>query len=263
MAVGLSRVRRVSFFVIGQQKIKMTNELEIATENLYKTFSKYPFKSTIEGCPCCVTDSDKSTLHSKQLRELEDEDLSRYAFKAMSTWGDVKDYKHYLPRIFELTARRELIVDTFVTLQKLEDGKWKEWDANEKSTIIKFLKEWWKYDINNASYFDSEILIELHNKINDFPSMLMDWDLDIETQGFKNYIELIENHYYELADRNLTFKMLTDVQVKYFKTWIETNSKKLEEGFFKYETEDKKLSERISNSLYMIERLNLNQSNEV
>ena len=67
---------------------------------------------------------DKSTLHSKQLRELEDEDLARYAFKAMTTWGDVNDYKHYLPRIFELSAKRELLVDTFVTLGKLEYGKW-------------------------------------------------------------------------------------------------------------------------------------------
>jgi len=75
--VPCERKRWVYRLVIGQQKIKMTNELEIATENLYKTFSKYPFKSTIEGCPCCVSDSDKSTLHSKQLRELEDDDLSR------------------------------------------------------------------------------------------------------------------------------------------------------------------------------------------
>ena len=233
----------------------MANEFEIATENLYSTFSKYPFKSTIEGCPCCVSGSDKSTLHSKKLRELEDNDLSRYAFKAMTTWGDVNDYKHYLPRIFELTAKRELIVDTFVTLGKLDYGKWKEWNSDEQKSVDSFLKAWWTYDINNAGYFDSEILLELHKFIKDLPSMLNEWNIDIETQGFKNYVELIENYYYELGDKNSTFKALTKDEVHFFKEWIESNSKKLEEGFFKYENTDKELSERISNSLYMVERI--------
>ncbi|UUV22574.1 hypothetical protein [Paenimyroides aestuarii] len=47
----------------------MTEELKIAIENLYTTFSIYPFKSTIEGCPCCVSESDKEKIRSKQLRD--------------------------------------------------------------------------------------------------------------------------------------------------------------------------------------------------
>lgn len=65
----------------------MTNEFKIAIEGLYKKFSKNPFKPTIDGCLCCVSESDKLTLHSKQLRDLEDENISRYAFKAMTIWG--------------------------------------------------------------------------------------------------------------------------------------------------------------------------------
>ena len=141
----------------------MTTELQTAIEELYKTFSKYPFNSTIDGCPCCVSDSDKSTLHSKPLRELEDEDISRYAFKAMTTWGNVNDFKYYLPRIFELSASRKLIVDHFVVLGKLHYGKWQEWKASEQETIAKFLIAWWKNDINNNECFDSELLIEVNN----------------------------------------------------------------------------------------------------
>ena len=236
-------------------KKEMTNEFNIATEKLYSTFSKYPFKSTIEGCPCCVSDSDKSTLHSKQLRELEDEDLSRYAFKAMTTWGDLKDYKHYLPRILELTAKRKLIVDTFVTLGKLDYGNWKEWDPEEQETIIEFLKSWWMYDINNATYFDSEVFVELHKYLKDVPLMLNLWNLDIRSQGFKNYVEFVEYHYYELAGMNTTFKTLTKEEVEQCKIWVESNIDKLESGFFKYESEAKEFSERISNALYMIERI--------
>lgn len=233
----------------------MSNEFEIATENLYKTFSKYPFKSTIEGCPCCVSDSDKSTLHSKQLRDLDDEDLSRYAFKAMTTWGDVSDYKHYLPRIFELTAQRKSIVDTFVILGKLDYANWKQWETEEQDSVNEFLKVWWKYDINCATCFDSEIFVELHKLILDVNLMLSLWNVDVETQGFKNYVEFIEYHYYELAGKNKTFKSLSNEEVEILKEWAKSNKDKLEEGFFTYEKEDKELSERISNSLYMIERI--------
>ena len=82
----------------------MTDNLKISIESLYSIFSIYPFKSTMDGCPCCVSDSDKEKIHTKQLRELDGDDLSRYAFKAMTTWGDTDDFKHYLPRIFELLA---------------------------------------------------------------------------------------------------------------------------------------------------------------
>lgn len=233
----------------------MVNEFEIAKEKLYSTFSIYPFKSTIEGCPCCVSDSDKSTLHSKQLRELEDVDLSRYAFKAMTTWGDINDYKHYLPRIFELSAKRKLIVDTFVTLGKLDYAQWKQWHSKEQETINEFLRAWWNYDINYATSFDSEILVELHKLILDIKPMLNVWNIDTETQGFKNYVEFIEYHYYELAGKNTTFKTLSETEVEIFKKWVQSNKHKLEEGFFLFEKKDKEFSARISNSLYMIERI--------
>lgn len=233
----------------------MTEEFKIATEELYKTFDKYPFKSTIDGCPCCVSDSDKSTLHSKQLKELEDEDISRYAFKAMTTWGNVNDFKHYLPRIFELAATRKLIVDTFVILGKLEYGNWKEWDNDEQNSIRNFLKAWWKYDINNSTYFDSEVLIELKKRIQDLPTMLNDWNVSIDSQGFKNYVDFVESYYSELKGKNKSFKDFSEAEIKTLISWIESNSGKLEDGFFKYESKDEEFSKRISDTLYMFERV--------
>jgi len=233
----------------------MPTEFEIAIEQLYKTFEKYPFKSTIDGCPCCVSDSDISTLHSKQLRELEDEDISRYAFKAMTTWGDVNDFKYYLPRIFELAATRKLIVDTFVILGKLDYGNWKEWEIDEQNSILQFLKAWWKYDINNASYFDSEVLIELKKQIQDLQGMLNEWNVSIDSQGFKNYVDFVESYYPELKGKNKSFKDFTHDELDTLINWINSNSLKLEEGFFKYESEDEEFSNRISDTLYMFERV--------
>jgi hypothetical protein len=233
----------------------MTNELKIAIEKLYKTFAKYPFRSKIEGCPCCVSDSDKSTLHSKKLRELEDDDLSYYAFKAMTTFGDLEDFKHYLPRIFELTTKKKLCVDTFVILGKLEYGNWHSWNETEKDAINNFLKAWWKYEINNSEYFDSEVLIELNKLRKDLPSMLKEWDLAYKTQGFKNYVDLIEYEYHDIKNKNQTFEAFNEKELEIFISWIESNSYRLEEGFFKYEKTDKEFSDQISRTLYMFERI--------
>lgn len=233
----------------------MINEFEIAIEELYKIFSKYPFKSKIEGCPCCVSKSDIATLHSKRLRDLEDEDLSYYAFKAMTTFGDLEDFKHYLPRIFELTAKGKLMVDTFVILGKLEYGKWTSWKEDEIEIINKFLTAWWKYHINNSEYFDPEILIELNKLSKDLPSMLNEWNLEYDTQGYKNYVELIDDYYHDIKSKNQTFEDLDEKDVKTFISWIELNSYRLEEGFFKFEDTDKEFSDQISRTLYMFERI--------
>lgn len=233
----------------------MTEEFTIAKEELYKTFEKYPFKSSIECCPCCVSDSDKSTLFSKQLRDLEDDDISKYVFKAMTTWGDVNDFKHYLPRIFELAATRKLMVDTFVVFGKLHYGKWNEWEADEQEVILKFLKAWWKFDINNATYFNASVLIEINKTLHDLKGMLNVWNVSIDTQGFRNYVDFVETHYYDLNEKNKLFNDLNQDELRTLIEWVKSKSSKLEEGFFKYDCEDEAFSKTISDTLYMLERV--------
>jgi len=97
--------------------------------------------------------------------------------------------------------------------------------------------------------------VELHKLILDIKQMLKEWNVDIKSQGFKNYVEFVELNYYELVGKNKTFKTLTEEEVEFFKNWIKSNKDKLEEGFFEYDKKDKEFSERISNSLYMLERI--------
>ncbi|MEL6863763.1 MAG: hypothetical protein AAFP19_05055 [Bacteroidota bacterium] len=233
----------------------MSKELEQATAELYQTFSQYPSRPKIEGCPCCVSDADKATLHSKPLQALEDSDLSYYAFKAMTTFGDLDDFKHYLPRIFELLAKRQLSVDVFVILGKLEYGHWDTWEEAEKSSIHQFLKAWWKYDVNHFEYFDTEILIEIYKISKDLGAMLNDWNLADDTQGFKNYVQLIEYHYHDLKNKNSTFRSFPPKEVALFLSWIKANAYRLEEAFFKYADRDQAFSEKISSTLYLFERI--------
>ena len=82
-----------------------------------------------------------------------------------------------------------------------------------------------------------------------------DLAIDYDTQGFRNYVELIEYDYHDLKSKNSTFEEFDEKEVKTFISWIESNSYRLEEGFFKFENINKEFSDQISRTLYIYERI--------
>jgi hypothetical protein len=126
-------------------------ELSGAIDGLYLAFERYRLPSHVDGCPHCVDDTDHAKIHSSPLRQLCSDDLAMFAFKAMTTWGSVEDFKHMLPRIFELQATdRHWGVDLFVTLGKLDYGKWKTWPPEEQSTVEIYLRACWNAGLNGS-----------------------------------------------------------------------------------------------------------------
>lgn len=124
----------------------MQNEISIldSVENLYRVFAVYPRRKHVEGCPCCVNEEDRHVLETKSLRLLSSNDLGRYAFKAMTTWGDVDDFRHFLPRIFELLAGPDGIgYDAEVILGKLALGGWKQWPDQEQAAVRDYCHAVW------------------------------------------------------------------------------------------------------------------------
>lgn len=232
----------------------MTGELKTATENLYTTFSVYPSKSTIEGCPCCVSGSDKEKIHSKPLRDLDEDDLSRYAFKAMTTWGDTDDFRHFLPRIFELSATTNFIVDPFVVLGKLEYGKWLDWPDAEKNAISRFLLAWWTESLMDNPGFDKELFIEIYKLTGNITELLTCWAINFEDNSFSNFVDLIHNYYSDLTSKRKDFRELDSTSAGLLLEWIRNNSAFLERGFFHFAEKDPMLAEKISTTQYIFER---------
>jgi len=232
----------------------MTADLKEGIENLYTTFSIYPFKPKMEGCPCCVSNGDKEKLHSKQLRELDGEDLSRYAFKAMTTWGDVDDFKHYMPRIFELVVTTDFIVDTSVTLGKLDYGKWKNWPGTEKKAVSQFLYAWWSDLIKHKSYFDNEAFCTIYKLTGDIELLLNHWTFSFTDNSFLNFVDLIYEYYSDLMGRRKNFREMDDSSIEKILQWLKKNSGLLEKGFFKYADKDNELAAKISTSQSLLER---------
>jgi hypothetical protein len=116
-----------------------------AIEDLYRVFAGYRLGPHVEGCPHCVSDRDHARIYSGPLRSLTAEDLGRYAFKAMTTWGNARDFRHFLPRILELVASNALdsFVPTEVVLGKLASGKWRTWPEQERTALRSFLRLRW------------------------------------------------------------------------------------------------------------------------
>lgn len=120
----------------------MTEEFKIAIEGLYTTFSPYPSRASIQGCPCCVSQSDKAELHSKLLRQLEEKDISRYAFKAMTTWGmswtmnfEDKSFKNFIEFISNYYENLVNGKNSFEEIDKDSRVEFIDWIKNKKLLI--------------------------------------------------------------------------------------------------------------------------------
>ena len=116
-----------------------TPRLAEAIQDLYRVFKPYQVRRHPEGCPCCVSDADKRRLFSKPLTELSPEDLGRFAWKVLTTWGTVEDLKHFLPRLLELVALDECTpFETEVLFGKLRLGGWTAWPDSQRESLACF-----------------------------------------------------------------------------------------------------------------------------
>jgi len=119
-------------------------ELRAAVDGLYAAFKPYRLREHIEGCPCCVSDGDNRKLRSVPLAELSSEQLRRYTFKAVTTWGTTHEFRHFLPRIAELMSfDPQWPLELPIVTGKLTYAEWDAWPLTERTAIQRYLEAWW------------------------------------------------------------------------------------------------------------------------
>lgn len=135
------------------------SKLEDAHDALARALRKYPLRGDTEGCPCCVSPNDHAELRSGNLR--------RYAFKAMTTWGDETDFKHFLPvMLAELTPANDFFprtvhegaCDLDCLASKLSYANWQQWPANEQQAVLECLQAWWRVCLSLLEQAFTELL---------------------------------------------------------------------------------------------------------
>ena len=198
----------------------MANEpLKNSIENLYRVFAKYPLKEKIEGCPCCVNKKDNRILHSKPLRQLSAEDLSYYGAKALTTFGDEDDFKHFLPRLFEVISQGEssCYYGEEILIGKLEYAKWQNWNQIEKSAIENFFTELIRFASNfdkERAYLTETYLVGIANAVEDITPYLNLWLEEISLNKIITLNYFIFKSYYGMSNAFLAGRQNQRKQIK-------------------------------------------------
>jgi hypothetical protein len=119
---------------------EVMTDLGTAIESLYATFARYPLRAAIPFCDHCHDAGEVALLHTKPLRQLSARDLGHVAFDLVTTFGELPEYKHLLPRLFELMAAREdeLGLEPWVQAGKLAFTRWSSWPKTEQAAVEVF-----------------------------------------------------------------------------------------------------------------------------
>ncbi len=119
--------------------------LNAAVEQLYSTFARYePTNIAWRSSYAGISDATVAKLESRALRELAVSDLDRYIRSAMITWGGVSEFKHFLPRIFELVTREPFAIDPLV-FEKLDVAEWMTWPQEERDAVDTYVTTLWRW----------------------------------------------------------------------------------------------------------------------
>ena len=134
-----------------------TPELNKAIENLYRVFQPYELRNDTDACTCHHTPEDERHIHRAPLNQLSCHDLRDYAMDAIYTWGTGNDFKHFIPRLFELLTQTSGhdFVDAATVFAKLTyeswcSSSWCTWPENEESAISNYFQALWDTVLDSA-----------------------------------------------------------------------------------------------------------------
>jgi hypothetical protein len=222
-------------------------QFEQAIAQLYTTFACYPARRTMWACSCCVKHEEIVALTTRPLRSLSGDDLGRYTFKAMTTWGDSEDFRYFLPRLLELCMLdpETHFVDRETICRKLKYGHWEKWPQEERQAIIAYLLASWQLLLTHESYAlncsASDYLEALSQALEDLSPFLQAWRQSNEATALQALAVFVNENRNELGSScTLKWRSGSPVTKQQVITWLlESETRQwLEDGFFRYAEED-------------------------
>src|SRR3954454_16314945 len=90
----------------------------------------------VSGCEHCVPEADARTLMEVAREEAPERLMDRYGFKALTTWGDARDLRWFLPRLVELLAvNPDRIADPGIVADKAVMAGFATWPEQDRATL--------------------------------------------------------------------------------------------------------------------------------
>ena len=105
----------------------------------------------MDGYAHCVEDAEHSRLPACLLRQLAAKDPRSCTRKAMTTWGDSRDFRHFLSRICELLAIDNWFAEPEIALSKLGYAEWRSWPGREQRAMEAYLHALWRSMLGGLS----------------------------------------------------------------------------------------------------------------
>lgn len=235
-------------------------ELSVAAalENVYAAFASVPRPKKIEGCPCCTTPERLAVLTAGPLRSLDEELLSWYGFKSMTTIGDEQDYLYFIPRLLESLDWGFSSPDPEMTFCKIRSCKLNEsqWDA-----VSQYLYAHWQAKLRSSESAENElrnILVAARKFGEPWQGFLQEWESKKSLEATAQLAAfIIENAYNLDSARKFSAYMEEndDAEVKTLKAWLLSSHgrQRLEQDFFA--DPDGALAQKISDALSCVEWL--------
>ncbi len=84
----------------------------------------------------------KAHLSLSGIRNLPVEAFYEYLSSAMNRWGNIEDFKRFVPRLLELLATN-WPSDTFMMLSKFSMARWRKWPIAERESVEKYFNAVW------------------------------------------------------------------------------------------------------------------------
>lgn len=211
-------------------------ELQQAIAKIYEVFAVYPLNSKIVGCPCCVTQKDNQLIQAKVSNKLTAKELNRFAFKAMNTWGTINDFKHFLPRLFELAAFDSQFLWSSTVIDKLEYAEFNNWAEPEQLAVNQYLVALWNYILSkypNAPIYPDELIPCLIAINNDIDLFLLMWQNHSSINSLLHLSDFIRNNI-RFNESPIKIINFYPNHTEKFLHWLTKSGviKKLEQSFF-------------------------------
>jgi hypothetical protein len=235
----------------------MSPALAEAIHGLYAAFKPYKQDEHLIGCDHCTTDRDHANIHWTPLKQLSGPALSRFGFKAMTTWGTVNNYRHFLPRLFELLVSRQLDTDDEIVFHKLTYGHWITWPTAERQAVDRFLHAYWADAIQQYPHIPSinTVICSIAQAMDDVGPLLDAWPISTSCPAARHFADFVDLSSINLAKRS---PMITGLQNAFWserepqrrmvERWVIATERQteLEQAFFRFGSTSDEVSQHLS-----------------
>ena len=130
-------------------------KLRDAIEASYVAFASMPRPERLDASPVHDADDILRTLTAAPLRELTEQHLALYSRSAITTVGDDRDFRHFLPRILELSVGPMWIgAEPAVIAIRLNMASWRDWPEEQRSAVLQFFRSAFARSIEGHPNYD-------------------------------------------------------------------------------------------------------------